>query len=136
MNYTTNYHLPQWDETDRIMRTDFNQMCADMEAGLNANANAAEKAAELPYVVGTYIGDGAASRSIDLGFRPRFVIICDDQRAARDTAAAMVLMAGPIQSSGRLFMTDTGFRVDASASYNTYPRVNAEGRTYDYIAFR
>ena len=36
MNYTAKYHLPQWEETDRIMRTDFNQMCADMEAGLNA----------------------------------------------------------------------------------------------------
>ncbi len=36
MNYTTNYHLPQWDEGDRIMRTDFNRMCADMEAGLNS----------------------------------------------------------------------------------------------------
>ena len=26
MNYTEKYHLPQWEETDRIMRTDFNQM--------------------------------------------------------------------------------------------------------------
>ena len=25
MNYTERYHLPQWEETDRIMRTDFNQ---------------------------------------------------------------------------------------------------------------
>ena len=33
MNYTENFHLPQWDETDRIMRTDFNQMCANMEIG-------------------------------------------------------------------------------------------------------
>ena len=41
MNYTEKYHLPQWEETDRIMRTDFNQMCADMEAGLTANAEAA-----------------------------------------------------------------------------------------------
>ena len=41
MNYTDKYHLPQWEETDRIMRTDFNQMCADMEAGLAANAEAA-----------------------------------------------------------------------------------------------
>ena len=31
MNYTENYHLPQWEETDRIMRTDFNQMCANAQ---------------------------------------------------------------------------------------------------------
>lgn len=36
MNYTENYHLPQWDEDDRILRTDFNQMCENMETGLNA----------------------------------------------------------------------------------------------------
>ena len=37
MNYTENYHLPQWDETDRIMRVDFNAAMADIEAGLNGN---------------------------------------------------------------------------------------------------
>lgn len=44
MNYTENHHLPQWEETDRIMRKDFNQMCADMEAGLDENAAAAAAA--------------------------------------------------------------------------------------------
>lgn len=43
MNYTENYHLPQWEETDRVMRTDFNQMCADIESGLLGNAQAAEQ---------------------------------------------------------------------------------------------
>jgi len=44
MNYTENYHLPQWEETDRIMRTDFNQMCADMEEGMCKNAASAAEA--------------------------------------------------------------------------------------------
>lgn len=44
MNYTENYHLPQWDEDDRILRTDFNRMCADMESGLCQNAQAAADA--------------------------------------------------------------------------------------------
>ena len=48
MNYTEKYHLPQWEETDRIMRTDFNQMCADMEAGLNkTNQDAAAATAAV-----------------------------------------------------------------------------------------
>ena len=42
MNYTENYHLPQWDETDRILRKDFNQMCANIETGLSRTAQAAE----------------------------------------------------------------------------------------------
>ena len=59
MNYTENYHLPQWEETDRIMRTDFNQMCADIESGI---AEAKKKADEAystdypPLVIGTYAG--------------------------------------------------------------------------------
>ena len=44
MEYTTNYHLPQWVESDRIMMEDFNQMCSDMEAGLVSNAQAAAAA--------------------------------------------------------------------------------------------
>ena len=41
MNYTEKYHLPQWVETDRVMMRDFNQMCRDIDAGLDRNAQAA-----------------------------------------------------------------------------------------------
>ena len=44
MNYTEKYHLPQWVESDRIMMTDFNQMCADIEAGITAAKAAADSA--------------------------------------------------------------------------------------------
>ena len=45
MNYTEKYHLPQWVETDRVMMRDFNQMCRDIDAGLDRNAQAAAAAA-------------------------------------------------------------------------------------------
>ncbi len=41
MNYTENYHLPQWVKSDRIMMEDFNQMCLDIEAGLTENVSGA-----------------------------------------------------------------------------------------------
>ena len=44
MNYTEKYHLPQWVESDRILMTDFNQMCADIEAGITAAKAAADSA--------------------------------------------------------------------------------------------
>ena len=44
MNYTEKYHLPQWEESDRVMRTDFNQMCADIENGIKSAAQAAQTA--------------------------------------------------------------------------------------------
>lgn len=36
MNYTKKYHLPQWKETDRVLMEDFNQMCTDIESGIES----------------------------------------------------------------------------------------------------
>ena len=44
MNYTKNHHLPQWDETDRILRTDFNNAMANIEAGLDQTGKTADSA--------------------------------------------------------------------------------------------
>ncbi len=106
MNYTKNYHLPQWDETDRIMRTDFNQMCAGLEDGLTtaqAAANAAQQTADaaavLPYVIGTYTGTGA-DLSIDVGFRPRFLIISGIKEV---DPKAFVNVINTQQISGRFY---------------------------------
>ena len=35
MEYTTNYHLPQWVETDRIMMGDFNDAMASIDEGMD-----------------------------------------------------------------------------------------------------
>ena len=144
MNYTKNYHLPQWDETDRIMRTDFNQMCAGLEDGLTtaqAAANAAQQTADaaavLPYVIGTYTGTGA-DLSIDVGFRPRFLIIS----GIKDGASALdigefgrhcVITAGN-SVSRRVQFTKKGFTVKAQ-EYWEYPDLAVSERVYDYIAF-
>ena len=33
MDYTQNYHLPQWEKADRIMMDDFNAAMAGIETG-------------------------------------------------------------------------------------------------------
>ena len=43
MNYTTNYHLPQWVETDRIQMEDFNDAMADIDEGLTAGNTSDEQ---------------------------------------------------------------------------------------------
>ena len=88
MNYTTNYHLPQWVKTDRIMMDDFNQMCADIEAGLTAGdardtalaqqIEAVKTTAETPALVtGAVRFDasqvGAAIK--DFGFAPKLILL-------------------------------------------------------------
>ena len=47
MKYTENYHLPEWEATDRVLRTDFNKTFKDIDDALKANADAidAEEAA-------------------------------------------------------------------------------------------
>ena len=101
MNYTTNYHLPQWVETDRIQMEDFNDAMAAMDQGMaeakvaaeaaQEAAGTAQAAAEIaqssanavadaytpgnqPYIVGSYTGTGA-DMTITLGFRPKFLIL-------------------------------------------------------------
>ena len=44
MNYTTNYHLPQWMETDRIRMEDFNQAMADIDEGIAEERSARQEA--------------------------------------------------------------------------------------------
>lgn len=101
MNYTSNYHLPQWEMSDRVMMEDFNQAMSRLDTGLanavdaaaqssqaassaaakaqstaNSALNTASKAFNpnyLPYKVGTYTGTGS-DLSIYLGFQPSFVI--------------------------------------------------------------
>ena len=59
MNYTENYHLPQWEENDRVMRSDFNNAMAALEDGLSTAQSAADRAftpEKMPYATGFYYG--------------------------------------------------------------------------------
>ena len=69
MDYTANYQLPQWVESDRILRTDFNSAYQKLDAALKTNADglAAETAARTAALsekgncqlyTATYVGNG------------------------------------------------------------------------------
>ena len=144
MNHTTNYHLPQWVETDRIMMGDFNQMCSDIDEGIAEAKEAADaaqqEAEEKGFVVGSYTGNGAAQydsgQLIELGFRPRFVIITQGwvgSSSPSDTFLAIAQLRNETQS--RVFeFADTGF---IAKNYSGGAiALNRSGETYDYIAFK
>ena len=160
MNYTTNYHLPQWVETDRIQMEDFNQMCSDIDQGIKTaqdTADTAESKADAaqttansvadaytpdnqPYVAGTYVGTGTDT-TVTLGFRPKFVIISGMQPGTQSNSTSdwdryFALCDGSIMPL-RVTFTDTGFTVFARGnSYQNYPDFTDSGRTYCYLAFR
>ena len=95
MNRTNNYNLCQWEETDRVRRTDFNEDNAKIDAAVKAvgrrvdglEASKADKTALAAVegkisriVTGTYAGTGGSSgvRRISLPGRPKLVLIRTD----------------------------------------------------------
>lgn len=141
MNYTEKYHLPQWEETDRIMRTDFNQMCTDLESGLTAaqaKADGAYSPDLPPFAVGSYTGTGDVPMVIETGFRPRFVIITGQVAAMYDSNMRQVMLAGEGLMTSMISFQDTGFTVNQARADSSIlcPRANAKGESYCYIAFR
>ena len=157
MNYTTNYHLPQWVETDRIMMGDFNDAMAGIEAGLGSNAQAAAAAqttAETadskadaaqatadnaygpenkPYVLGTYMGTGSR-QTIDIGFKPSAILISGNlYDSDSEEVGRHICFARQNASQWNGNFINTGIDL---YNTNSYPKTNAKGRTYHYIAFR
>lgn len=159
MKRTTNYDLPTWEKDDFIRMQDFNDLTGKLDAALKSGADAqtalqnaikAVKAtaenvyssANKPYVAGSYTGNGG-TQTVDLGFKPRFLVISRGFDKG-DYSADYALFAGtPEQIDSWMAkvvsITDTGFTVKM-ATYNTStcPQLwlNTSGKTYSYIAFR
>ena len=147
MTKTTNYQLNQWAKSDRIMMDDFNADNAKIDAALKANADA------MPRILhGSYTGDGAESRKIDLGFTPKAVYVrpskggiyygsgmTQQQNGGLATATAPVsLTAYNGTSNPVLTVTAGGFMVyyrELQVNSNTYTAAsNANGTVMHYLA--
>ena len=159
MKRTTNYNLPTWEKDDFIRMQDFNDLTGKLDAALKSGADAqtalqnaikavkataenAYSSANKPYVAGSYTGNGG-TQTVDLGFKPRFLVISRGFDKG-DYSADYALFAGtPEQIDSWMAkvvsITDTGFTVKM-ATYNTStcPQLwlNTGGKTYSYIAFR
>ncbi len=74
MNYTTNYHLPQWVETDRIMMEDFNQAMAGIDQALDAGLT--PEGTTCQYGTFSFTGSTAVGTALaTFSFSPRFLIL-------------------------------------------------------------
>ena len=148
MNYTENYHLPQWEETDRIMRTDFNEAMANIDGGIAETRNAAAlaqmtadtartEAAEQPYAMGSYVGKYDVI-PVALGFRPKVILISKVYISSQEPDTEVIKSAASmyidgVNCPGITFLND-GFKV--SAPYSNSYAINTNGKTFMYAAFR
>lgn len=125
--YTSNYQLHQWEPTDDFLRTDFNADFAKIDAAIKGvETDIKQKLAEkIEMIIGSYSGNGA-QQSITLGFRPKAVII--------PTGQVYSAIAVDFKGLQMLSITDNGFQVEYFEGHAF--TVNAEGYSYNYLAFR
>ena len=136
-SYTTNYQLHQWEASDSFLRTDFNTDFQKIDAAIKGVETAANTAlalkadkteltqacgaldeAKCETLTGSYTGNGAHTRTIDLGCAPRAVFVGE-------------FLAVPGMTSNYLLsLTASGFQVRDSLGTST----NSSGETYYYLA--
>ncbi len=100
---------------------------------------------DVPFIIGSYFGTGAASRTISIGFRPSLVIAFGNQlpHAYADfneqkTYVMFGIAANEAESMG-ITLTASGFKLTSGSDYqlrNAVPFLNQLGTTYQYIAFK
>ena len=135
--YTTNYQLHQWVPGDNFLRTDFNTDFQKIDAAIKGVETAANTAlalkadkteltqacgaldeAKCETLTGSYTGNGANTRTIDLGCAPRAVFVGE-------------FLAVPGMTSNYLLsLMASGFQVRDSLGTST----NSSGETYYYLA--
>lgn len=153
-NHTQNYKLCQWEASDKVLRTDFNDDNVKLDAALAAQQTAINQVNTLAsnaygpskqaVVTGSYYGNGAESRTISLGFTPRAVLVfpCSGQishsssgTTIRGGLAISGVNVGSLGYTG-LSTVANGFSVRQNGAGSWFYALNNSGENYVYLAFR
>lgn len=142
MNQTANYGLSQYEAADRVTRATFNSDNSKIDAAIKAAADAAGGGVKL--AVGAYEGDGAAARTISVGFTPKAVLVMSDYGASyiaigmsQSTLGGLAVTGSPSKSTAgvtALEIITGGFRVSYVESGTSYAISNGSGTAYRYLA--
>ena len=144
MQRTQNYNLCQWAAEDRILRSDFNDDNAKIDAGVAA--------AGAKFAGGTYVGTGTYSEEnpvrLQFSFEPKLILLTNCGGADRysdgfavliqgQTTAFLLLANGSDMNSTmfwKLYVTWNGTEVSWYNANNESTSMNHNGYTYNYIA--
>ena len=139
MTKTTNYQLNQWAKSDRLRMDDFNADNQKIDAALAAKSRVA---------CGVNPGDGTASRTIDLDFTPKAVLVLSAKYLLASTDnttryGGLALTGHPVYACDDtrlpvVSVTENGFIVTKESityfSKNYAANSNTNGDNYLYLA--
>ena len=129
---TKNYQLHQWEATDDFLRTEFNENFTKLDAVLKTGLSGLEAGLgeKIGVVIGTYAGrqttPEASTRRIELGFRPKMVLLASSESLSIGVLAIDQTVAG----AKWVVIDDTGFTV-----YHGLYSTDLARYTYLYAAF-
>ena len=148
MNRTTNYKLCQWEETDRVQRTDFNEDNVKIDAAIKAEADARAagiaavnavlaQRGNCQIVTGQYIGDGQCGQS-----RPNSLTFSHPPVLVLVSEYNTLVMAGGgshgyVLQNGTSEMIDVSWNGNSLSWYSTRGvsyQMNIAGTVYHYVA--
>ena len=150
-NCTNNYNLCQWEASDKVLRTDFNADNAKIDAALaqlnrytasveqktDTLANSAYTIQNPQIVAGHYTGTGTEKQSIQLGFRPRMVLVLHQALKMDSNAYYTCGLAVDGGFSTAVSITSTGFEVyEINEGGTLWRRTNQNGSRFAYFAFK
>ena len=129
---TPNYGLHQWEPSDNFLRTDFNTDFQKIDTALGEMATQSQleetdsvAKSKCRVVIGSYTGNGATSRVINLGFRPKVLAV---DNTSFFSSGYELALDGIDRSYVKV--VDGGFQV-----YNGSLEMNENGTVYRYYAF-
>jgi len=134
MQKTQHYQLNQWDAQDSVIRTDFNADNAKIDAALSGLQTAINVE---QMVVGSYVGDGAATRTVQLPFAPRFAIVFGYYSNDLQWQPLLYTQGFNLGFALNKWEPPTRFYLEGDCLHSTNPSYsNTEGTTYYYVLFR
>ena len=151
-NHTPNYNLCQWEAGDKVVRTDFNEDNAKIDAALKAQSEAVESVSaalsslttSAPNIAaGYYNGDGTKTRLISVGFTPKAVLVLPLDGALYFNFGSSLALYGGLAVTGApaklgsleaVTIKTGGFQVSSRDSSACYTHTNDSDRSYHYLA--
>ena len=131
--YTPNYGLHQWVPEDVFVRTDFNEDLQKIDTAIQGAHDLAEGRANI--IFGTYTGNGSATRTIELGFTPKWILVFPSDGYIASFNMGLAAPGYPVmRSSNVVSVAINGSRLQVGYEFSSGPWTNENNRVFHYLA--